>query len=311
VDTPSSFQNLYYETRFDELQKALNNANVLKPQDNYIKAMLLKARGDFTGSLEILEKIVPDESMHPNYHIGDIYYFLSDYEKAHQHFDRYLRLKQDDSVSRKNIAEHRSAISSKLKHLDSISFPSLEKPSLIPLTERYLSDRRLIVQAQANWNAGASFLVDSGSSETILDETFAQGIGVLAQYENPIMATDVAGNKVKFHWGILGELNVGNMKYKNISVLLYDFSKIRANMGIEGKFGGILSPQKLFHGLIYTVDYRNKNLQVSKKASLSSLESFHSAKMYKIEGDPYIAGQINNSPKIALLVDSGSKVKAV
>jgi hypothetical protein len=73
---------------------------------------------------------------------------------------------------------------------------------------------------------------------------------------------------------------------------------------MDGPFAGIISPQRLFYDSIFTVDFHKEIISISEQVPIYVTNS---ANMYIFDCNTYIGARVENSPMVALSVDSGSK----
>ncbi len=308
--TPTKlYEKLYRQTRFKELDIRLSQASSLSNKDHYIKGLMLLATCQFNEAINELSALKPQMGLYPHYYLGNAYYYLSDYSKSATHYKKYIKESHDSHHERSNVATHRLSLS-KLALNAQISH--IETPIRLPLLKKQLDKRRLVTIGTTGKFNDVHFFIDSGAPENIIDKSFAKKLNVRIQYNHPLIATDLAGTKVTLYSGILPHLKLGDAVYNNIPVLIFDLEGVQSGLGIDGHFGGILSPQRLFRGHTFEIDYLHRRATISPKKFIQKrLDKYTSTGMYLISGNTYISGKIHNSPNGAILVDSGSRSSKV
>lgn len=112
----------------------------------------------------------------------------------------------------------------------------------------------LIVESRTDRRGTARFLIDTGSSVTLVSADFARRAGAgPADYDGPQVRVRGADGQVTTLPSVaIRRLNLGEARFENVQALLYDFGLLSAHLGVQ--IDGILG-FPLFRDTRLTLDY--------------------------------------------------------
>ena len=185
------------------------------------------------------------------------------------------------------------------------------QPKLDPAVEGSFADvalqvhpesKRAFVKVKVNGVEG-TFLVDTGTSDTILDADFARRAGVDFV---EICMTITGGNYGKKGDFVslvkVPEMEIGGARFRDFHAVMRDESKKRSDF--SGRLDGILGGNLLFAKPL-TLDYRNSRLSFSEDRSKPA--DFEFDLLPKYPKVPVVSAQIDGT-NFVLMFDSGAAI---
>ncbi|WP_035614065.1 aspartyl protease family protein [Haloferula sp. BvORR071] len=171
----------------------------------------------------------------------------------------------------------------------------------IPL-QVHAKSKRAFVKARVNGVEG-TFLVDTGTSDTIVDAGFARRAGIDFV---EICMTITGGNYGKKGDVVslvkLPQMEIGGIRFRDFHAVMRDESKKRSDF--EGQLDGILGANLLFAKPL-TLDYKNARLSFTEERSKPADFEFDLLPEYpKV---PVVAAQLDGTD-IRLMLDSGAVI---
>jgi hypothetical protein len=172
------------------------------------------------------------------------------------------------------------------------------KPVILPAT---LTGNALIVAAKGG-RGGYHFLVDTGSSRTLVSPEFAAQWGDKNPDFGPrqLTVTSAAGKATTLPTATLTRLSLGGARFEDVPVLVYDCSALSEELGV--KIDGILG-FSLFRQVILTLDYPHSKVILRSIASEPTVVGT-ALPLTITENVPVITVRLDNRPFNAL-IDSG------
>ncbi len=172
------------------------------------------------------------------------------------------------------------------------------KPVILPAT---LAGNALIVAAKGG-RGGYHFLVDTGSSRTLVSPEFAaQWADKNADtWPRQLTVTSAAGKVTTLPAATLTRLSLGGARFEDVPVLVYDCSALSEELGV--KIDGILG-FSLFRQIILTLDYPHSQVILRSIPSQPTVVGT-SLPLMITENVPVITVRLDNRPFNAL-IDSG------
>ncbi len=113
----------------------------------------------------------------------------------------------------------------------------------------------LVVEARWDRFGPYRFLIDTGSSVTLVSPAFARrypGRGTLAGETPPLRVRGAAGSVVELPRSSVRRLELGDARFEDVEVLLYDCAPLSAHLGVA--IDGVLG-FPLFREVLLTLDY--------------------------------------------------------
>jgi tetratricopeptide (TPR) repeat protein len=169
-----------------------------------------------------------------------------------------------------------------------------------------VTDPLPLVRVRVNGKADATFLIDTGASDVVLDPEFAMQVG--AKEFGGTTGTFAGGKTAKFQHGRIDSLTLGDFEIKNVPIDVLDtrrFSPIFGGKQIDGIIGTVL-----FYHFLATLDYPRGELVLRKNTEEHRLELEKDKKAIVIPFwmvlDHYMVawGKIEKLPTL-LFVDTG------
>lgn len=161
----------------------------------------------------------------------------------------------------------------------------------------------LIVEARGDRRGPARFLIDTGSSVTLLSPEFANRVGSgPSAYDGPQVRVRGADGRVSTLPSVaVRRLELGDARFEDVQALLYDFSTLSAHLGL--KIDGILG-FPLFRDTILTLDYPGSRVLLTPVGG-PTLTPGSSVSFNATSRVPLIPVQVAERT-LLVLVDSGS-----
>lgn len=150
------------------------------------------------------------------------------------------------------------------------------------------------------------FLVDTGSSVTLVSAEFARREGVNARRftHAPKRVRSVTGNEASFDAVLIKQIRLGNASFSRIPALVFDPSEISNHLGV--KIDGIIG-FPFFLGTEFTLDYVRRELRVGPAPREAQTNTVGYVERYRT---PRISARLGGTAVEALL-DSGSDASLV
>jgi hypothetical protein len=161
---------------------------------------------------------------------------------------------------------------------------------------------QIMIKMRINDNHEANFIVDSGASQSMLDQTFADSVGA-TQKGNYSITT--GGGSMHMNYMIAKKVQLGELSLDNIAFGVTEgaaFTQLR-----ESKPAGIIGANILKRFLI-TVDYANRKIILSDPHDVHVPENAAVIATKPAMGNLgiVIEGTLDHSLKIPFLVDTGA-----
>lgn len=162
----------------------------------------------------------------------------------------------------------------------------------------------IIVEAKWDRFGPYRFLIDTGSSVTLVTPALARrypGRGAMAPGTPPLRVRGAEGSVVELPRGSLRRIELGDARFEDVDVLLFDCAQLSAHLGVN--IDGVLG-FPLFRETLLTLDYPGSRVLLRPAASLApvpgSVVAFDDARKV-----PLISVRLGGRSLIAL-IDSGS-----
>lgn len=161
----------------------------------------------------------------------------------------------------------------------------------------------LVVESRNDRRSPARFLIDTGSSVTLLSPEFAAQVGSNpTDYEGPqVRVRGADGRTTTLASVAVRRLDLGAARFENVQALLYDLSDLSAHLGV--KIDGVLG-FPLFRDTLLTLDYPGSRVVLTPASenvlSPGSAFSFNTSTRV-----PLIPVQVGDRT-LLVLIDSGS-----
>ncbi len=161
----------------------------------------------------------------------------------------------------------------------------------------------LVISAPGPRNRTWRFIVDTGSSVTLLSPDFASQFASIpdAPQAPQIRVRSASGEVTVLPSITLRRFNLGDARFDNVQALLYDCADLSAHLGM--KIDGVLG-FPLFHDTVFTLDFPRTRLLISPagEPSLTPGSTFTFNPTTKV---PLIPVQLGDRTLLTL-IDSGS-----
>lgn len=161
----------------------------------------------------------------------------------------------------------------------------------------------LIIETRVDRRGIARFLIDTGSSVTLLSPEFANQVGSgPSTYDGPQVRVRGADGRVSTLPSVaVRRLELGEARFEDVQALLYDFTTLSAHLGV--KIDGILG-FPLFRDTVLTLDYPGSRVLLTPVGgpALTPGSSFSFNVLSRV---PLIPVQVGDRT-LLVLVDSGS-----
>ena len=173
------------------------------------------------------------------------------------------------------------------------------KPVILPAT---LAGNALIVTAKSGRGGPYHFLVDTGSSRTLVTPGLLAQWGDKAEGSWPreLTVESADGKKTTLATATLPRLYLGAARFEEVPVLIYDCSALSEELGV--KIDGILG-FSLFRQVILTLDYPHAQVILRSISSQPAVVG-SSLAMSTTENVPVVTVRLGARP-INALIDSG------
>lgn len=181
---------------------------------------------------------------------------------------------------------------------------TLESP-MVNLPAQLAGDY-LLVSAKWDRKGPYTFLIDTGSSATLISPSLAQRYGTVLKNVDGTRAQVAAkaadGDTVMLDSINLKRFSLGEVRFENVQALVYDCTGISVNLGI--RVDGILG-FPLFREVLLTLDYPHRKVVLATAKGAAALEPGTVVPFSADQRTPIITLQVNNQNFFAL-IDSGS-----
>ncbi|MBI5691658.1 MAG: aspartyl protease family protein [Verrucomicrobia bacterium] len=162
----------------------------------------------------------------------------------------------------------------------------------------------LVIEAKWDRFGPYRFLIDTGSSVTLVSPALVQrypGRGVVGAGAPPLRVRGAEGRVVELPRGSLRRLELGDARFEDVEVLLYDCAPLSAHLGVA--IDGVLG-FPLFRDTLLTLDYPGQQVVLRPTASAAPMPgttlAFDDARK-----TPLISLRLGERSLLAL-IDSGS-----
>lgn len=179
------------------------------------------------------------------------------------------------------------------------------KPASIPA--RLVSNFFLVEAVQAD-GASHRFLVDTGSTATLVSADLARTIGQRDRNaaRRSIHVRSANGGDISLETVTLKRLQLGDAVFERVPALVYDFEELSAHLGL--KIDGLIG-FPVFRDTLLTLDYPGARLVIAPHpltpAPLANTGRSSTIAFNNEQGTPFIPVQLGNE-SFVVLVDSGS-----
>jgi hypothetical protein len=179
---------------------------------------------------------------------------------------------------------------------------TVEPPPVIVPAE--IIGGHFIVTLKWDANGPWRFLVDTGSTTTLVSAEFAQknpSTKTVQDHPSPVLVRSGSGDTISLQSTTVGLIELGSVRLKNTPALVYDCDELSAHFG--QKIDGVLG-FPLFRRILLTLDYPHSRLILQSPGDASRLPG-HTVRFNNDKRVPFIPVALDGHPFIAL-VDSGS-----
>jgi predicted aspartyl protease len=165
-----------------------------------------------------------------------------------------------------------------------------------------------LVESRQDDGRVRTFLVDTGSTATLVSAEFADGVADRPRRKSrvPVRVRGAHGGEAEFDSVTLRKLWLGDTAFPNVSALIYNLSELSNHLGVP--LDGVIG-FPLFRQSLVTLDYPGGRLVIAPRpaAPITPPSSAHSSTLtYNVEkGTPLIPVQMGNESFVAL-IDTGS-----
>jgi len=172
-------------------------------------------------------------------------------------------------------------------------------PVIIPFDYVY---NQILIKARVNDTQDATFIVDTGASQSMLDEKFAQKIGTL---EKSNYSITTGSGSMHMNYMVLKSLRLGEVGLENVSIGVTDGSAFAEMRGERPD--GLLGANILKRFLV-TIDYGQKKIILADphNVHVPATADVISTKPAMGNLGIVIEGTLDNSLKVPFLVDTGA-----
>lgn len=160
-----------------------------------------------------------------------------------------------------------------------------------------------VVEAKWDKRGPWHFLVDTGSSVTLVSSEFASRYATekAALAAPPVRVKSADGDSTLLPAVTIRRIELGDARFENVQVLIRDMSDLSAHLGV--KIDGILG-FPLFRDTVFTLDYPEGKLLLTPAGEPQLLPGA-TVKFNNAQRTPLIPIKVGNTTLVAL-VDSGS-----
>ena len=160
-----------------------------------------------------------------------------------------------------------------------------------------------IVTLRGNETSPWNFLIDTGSTATLVSPEFARENSSRkpARDSSPVVVRSLSGDTVSLRSVTIGLIELGDVRFKNTPALIYDCDELSAHFGqkIDGVIGF-----PLFRHVLLTLDYPRARVVIRSPGDGASLPG-RTVRFNNSRRVPFIPVELGGHPFLAL-VDSGS-----
>lgn len=165
-----------------------------------------------------------------------------------------------------------------------------------------------LISVRVNGGPEATFFIDTGGSEVVLDTAFAQELGV-PQF-GAVQGTFSGGQQAEVQHGRIESLMLGDWTVKNLPAVMLPLRQLSEGLGAK-QIDGIIGTT-LFYHFLATLDYPRGELVLRRK-NAANLAQFVAASGKSVSVPFWIAsdhfmvarGRVETLPPVLLFVDSG------
>jgi len=158
---------------------------------------------------------------------------------------------------------------------------------------------------EAKWDKRGPwlFLVDTGSSVTLVSQEFARRYASdkAALGAPPVRVTSANGDSTLLPAVTIRRIDLGEARFENVQALVRDFGDLSSHLGV--KIDGVLA-FPLFRNAIFTLDYPESKLLISPVGEPQYFPG-STIKFNNVQRTPLIPIKVGDTTLIAL-IDSGS-----
>lgn len=160
-----------------------------------------------------------------------------------------------------------------------------------------------VVEAKWDRKGPWHFLIDTGSSVTIVSPEFARRYATekAALAAPPVRVKSANGDSTLLPAVTLHRIALGEARFDNVQALVRDLGDLSAHLGV--KIDGVLA-FPLFRNTVFTLDYPNSKLLLSPTSDVQYLPG-STVKFNNAQRTPLIPITIGNTTLVAL-IDSGN-----
>lgn len=160
-----------------------------------------------------------------------------------------------------------------------------------------------VVEAKWDKRGPWNFLVDTGSSVTLVSREFARrnASGKASAGAPLVRVTSADGNSTLLSGVTIRRIELAGAQFSNVQALVRDFDDISAHLGI--KIDGVLA-FSLFRNTVFTLDYPDSKLLIASAAESPPLPGA-TIRFNNDQRTPLIPIKVGETTLIAL-IDSGS-----
>lgn len=162
----------------------------------------------------------------------------------------------------------------------------------------------LVIEAKWDRSGPYRFIIDTGSSVTLVTPAFVKRYGSRAETTPAaprVRVTSAEGKTVELPSGTVQEFSLGEARFSNVPVLVYDCAPLSAHLGV--RIDGILG-FPLFRETLLTLDYPNGRVLLQPRG-LDTLLPGTTIEFEDKRKTPLIPVKLGDRTFVAL-IDSGS-----
>lgn len=180
-------------------------------------------------------------------------------------------------------------------------------PQSASLPARIVSNFFVLEAAQVDGST-RRFLIDTGSTATLVSADLARGIGLRNRdaVKRAFRVRSANGGEISLEAVTLKRLQLGDAVFERVPALVYDFEELSAHLGL--KIDGLIG-FPVFRDTLLTLDYPATRLVIAplpiNPAPLTNHGRSSTIAFNNEQGTPFIPVQLGNE-SFVVLVDSGS-----
>lgn len=292
ADVLANADALYSAGKFTEAQAAYKKAAAADPGSAAAHrrlgalALLSNRLSDAETELQTALRLDPGDKRASGL-LGEAYYRRDDFAGAAQLFraaGREGHAKCLESFAGKTPYEH----------------TPLEKPASAPFV---ITDPLPLVRVRVNDREDATFVIDTGAAEVVLDRAFAKQLGIPEL--GSATGTFAGGRQAAVGHGRLDSLALGELTVRNLPVGLMDLAPVSRAIFPEHPIQGVIGTVFFYHFLT-TLDYPGHRLVLQERPTNPPTDGAVAVPFW-MAGDHYMVawGRVNDAPPVLLFVDTG------